>query len=254
VVYLTFRPFQKFDFLVCGFSTRLGGVSTGIYSSMNLSYQRGDLGEAVDENYMRMCRALGVKPEQLVYSNQVHGTRVAYIDGSRTLYLETDGLITDQSDCILTTSYADCVPLYFVDPVKKAVGLSHSGWRGTVGKIGAETVKQMREQFGCKSNDLIAVVGPSICKDCYEVSEDVAKAFMAHFQKEQVQNFLRQTDASHYQLDLWKANEFVLKDSGLLPENIHISGLCTCCNSKLLFSHRATQGKRGNMNGFLGIH
>lgn len=253
VPYLSFTPFETYPFIIQGFSTRYGGVSEGDLSSMNLSYNRGDKEENVDENYRRISKALGVGTEQLVFSDQVHDTKVAYVDGTIRKYKETDGLITDKRGSILVTSYADCVPLYFVDPQKKVIGLSHSGWRGTVGKIGAITVKRMMEEFGSKPADLVAVVGPSICKDCYEVSRDVYDAFRKVFRSEQLEDIIWQTGEEKYHLNLWNANQIILKEAGLKEENIHISGLCTCCNSQVLFSHRKTQGKRGNLNGFLGL-
>ena len=118
---------------------------------------------------------MGVAVEDMVLSKQTHTTNVkrVYARERGQSFPETDGMITDVPGICLVTSYADCVPLYFVDPVKKAIGLSHSGWRGTVGKIGKNTVQLMQENFGSKPEDLLAAVGPSVCMDCYEVSEDV---------------------------------------------------------------------------------
>ena len=124
---------------------------------------------------------MGVAVEDMVLSKQTHTTNVRVVTeedkGKGVIrerdYTDVDGMITNVPGICLVTSYADCVPLYFVDPVKKAIGLSHSGWRGTVGKIGKNTVQLMQENFGSKPEDLLAAVGPSVCMDCYEVSEDV---------------------------------------------------------------------------------
>ncbi|MFA9463647.1 MAG: peptidoglycan editing factor PgeF [Velocimicrobium sp.] len=253
VYYIQFKPYQKLPFLVHGFSTRLGGVSKHEFSSMNLSYQRGDKKEYVNQNYEIICKTLDISKKQLVFTNQVHDTRIQYADGSKSQYQDTDALVTDKEGIVIVTSYADCVPLYFVDKKMKIIGFAHSGWRGTVGKIGLKTIAFMIESFGCKSEDIIAVIGPSICKDCYEISEEVAIQFEAGFSKEQQKEILFEKGNGKYQLDLWKANQWILLEAGLKKENIHIAGLCTCCNHELFFSHRATGGKRGNLNGFLGI-
>ncbi len=248
VPYLAFEPFLKLPFLKHGFSTRLGGVSEGEFASMNLSYERGDKEEAVDENYRRICRAMDIERGNLVFSQQVHDTKVVRVEKPGRYLKGIDGMVTDRPGLVLVTSYADCVPLFFADPVKKAIGLSHSGWRGSQGEIGRITVEQMEKEFGCEPKDIIAVIGPSICGNCYEVSEEVASCFPkeAVWKKEE-------SPEGKYQLDLWKVNEGILERAGLLRENIWVSGLCTCCNPNLLFSHRASGGRRGNLNGFLGI-
>lgn len=253
VPYLTFTPYVQYPFLVHGFSTRLGGVSEGEFATMNLSYSRGDKKENVDENYRRMAKALSVDTKQLVFSDQVHDTKIAYADGSIKKYEKTDGLITDKKGIVLVTSYADCVPLFFVDVKKEVIGLSHSGWRGTVGKIGQKTVLKMKETFGSKEEDIVAVIGPSICGNCYEVSEDVILAFAKEYEKLPIEKIFRKKENNKYMLNLWEANRLLLLQSGLSEKNVHVSGICTACNSELLFSHRKTNGKRGNLNGFLGL-
>lgn len=249
VPYLVFTPFEELPFITHGFSTRLGGVSENEFASMNLSYERGDKKESVDENYHRICKAMGVAEENLVFSQQVHDTKVVRVEKPGRYLTGIDGMVTNTPGLVLTTSYADCVPLFFVDRVNKAIGLSHSGWRGTKGEIGRITVETMQKEFGTDPEEVIAVIGPSICGDCYEVSEDVALQFpeTARWRKEGA-------EAGKYQLDLWKANKEILKRAGLSEKNIHISGVCTACNSELLFSHRASGGKRGNLNGFLSIN
>ena len=180
-------------------------------------------------------------------------------------YTDVDGMITNVPGICLVTSYADCVPLYFVDPVKKAIGLSHSGWRGTVGKIGKNTVQLMQENFGSKPEDLLAAVGPSVCMDCYEVSEDVADAFKEEFGAEISQDdstsgyswngksILMNKGNGKYQLDLWGANRLVLLDAGILPEHLAVTNVCTKCNPDLLYSHRVMGDKRGNLAAFLSL-
>ena len=192
VTYLTWPEFEKIPGFVHGFSTRLGGVSEGIYSSMNLSFTRGDKEEAVRENYNRISAALGFSPEDIVTSDQTHTANVRVItaeDRGNGItkprpYTDVDGMITNVPGLVLATFYADCVPLYFADPVHKAVGLSHSGWRGTAAGIGAVTVKELQKHYGTRPEDIYAAIGPSICQDCYEVSEDVILEFQKTFSRE----------------------------------------------------------------------
>lgn len=166
-------------------------------------------------------------------------------------YEEIDGLITNEPGLILCTSFADCVPLYFVDPKKQAIGLAHSGWRGTVNRMGARLIEEMKRQFGSNPGDLLVAVGPSICVDCYEVGEDVAGEFQKAFPDTVVLQKGKQE--GKYQLDLWKANEQLLLDAGIRKEHLEITDLCTCCNQELLFSHRASHGQRGNLCAFLEL-
>lgn len=242
------------------FTTRLGGVSEGIFSSMNLSFLRGDEKSAVEENFRRLAEALGTKTENFVFTDQTHTTNVRKVTGEdagkgitkERDYRDVDGLITDEPGLVLSAFFADCVPLYFVDPVHRAIGLSHSGWRGTVGRMGAVTIEAMEKAYGTKAEDIICAIGPSICQDCYEVSEDVAEEFAKEFSG-RGQEILLDKGNGKYQLDLWRANEIVLTEAGVLPEHIAMTDICTCCNEKLLFSHRASQGKRGNLGAFLSI-
>ncbi len=243
------------------FTTRMGGVSEGMFSTMNLSFTRGDKKEAVEENYRRLAKALDVSMEDFVFSDQTHTTnvlRVGKIQRGMGLtkereYHDIDGLITNESGVVLSTFYADCVPLYFVDPVNKAIGLSHSGWRGTVGRMGKVTLEAMGKEFGTNPSDVLVAIGPSICRDCYEISEDVALEFEKEFHGHKDEILIAKENGK-YQLDLWKCNEIVLIEAGILPGHLTVTDVCTCCNSSLLFSHRASQGKRGNLGAFLMLY
>jgi YfiH family protein len=208
-----------------------------------------------------MANALGVEKDSFVFSRQTHTTNVRKVtldDKGKGLtrqldYQDVDGLVTDVPGLCLSTFYADCVPLYFVDPVQKAIGLSHSGWRGTVGKIGAVTIQKMQEEYGSNPEDIIAAIGPSICQDCYEVSEDVIVEFQNNFDEKYWKELYYRKENGKYQLNLWKANEIVLAEAGILKEHIAVTNLCTCCNSEVLFSHRASNGKRGNLAAFMAL-
>lgn len=240
------------------FTTREGGVSEGIFESLNLSFTRGDDPDAVKENYRRIAAAFGKEVSDIVCSDQTHTTNVRRVDrtygGCGVIkdrpYTDVDGLVTDEPGLILATFYADCVPLYFVDPVHKAIGLSHSGWRGTVERMGQATLDKMKAEFGTDPADVYAAIGPSICQDCYEVSEDVADAFAEAFAGHE-EEILIDKGNGKYQLDLWKANEIVMTDAGVKREHLAVTNICTCCNERLLFSHRASKGKRGNLGAFL---
>lgn len=259
VVYLAYPALEKTGLVVHGFSTRLGGVSTGIWSSMNLSYSRGDDPEAVTENYHRIARAIGFPFESIVTSDQTHTANVRVVteeDCGKGIwkqrdYTDVDGMITNIPNLTLAAFFADCVPLYFVDQKGRAIGLSHSGWRGTVGRIGEKTVSAMQETYGCEPSQILAAIGPSICQDCYEVSEDVIVRFQESFPEKDWPALFYPKENGKYQLNLWEANRRILLDAGVLPEHIFLPNLCTCCNPGLLFSHRASHGKRGNLGAFL---
>lgn len=260
--YLTFPLIEETGAVRHLFSTRLGGVSDGIFASMNLSYTRGDEKAAVDENYRRIARMLGCEPEDIVCSDQTHTTNIRVVEekdkGKGIIrpkdYTDIDGLITNVPGIVLATFYADCVPLFFIDTEKKAVGLSHSGWRGTVGRMGQRTIEAMQKAYGTRPEDVVAAIGPSICQDCYEVSEDVADAFYREFHGPgQGEAILLSKGNGKYQLNLWRANQIVLEEAGVLSEKIQVTDICTCCNPAYLFSHRASQGKRGNLGAFLGL-
>ena len=174
LTYLTFPKLEACDEIAHLFTTRLGGVSEGIWQSMNLSFHRGDQPEHVLENYRRVARVLGCDVEDMVCSRQTHTTnilRVSAADGGKgvtrdTGYTDVDGLVTNEPGVALATFYADCVPLYFVDRENRAIGLAHSGWRGTVQKMGAHMCRRMEAEFGSCPDKLIAAIGPSICQAC----------------------------------------------------------------------------------------
>ncbi len=261
VPYLEYPMLAETGIVKHGFSTRLGGVSKEYFSTMNLSFTRGDNEADVRENFRRITAAIGVDCENLVFSQQTHTTNVRVVKEedrgigfTRKLeYTDVDGLVTNVPGICLVTFYADCVPLYFVDPVKKAIGLSHSGWRGTVGKIGKVTVEMMQKEYGSDPKDIIAAVGPSICQDCYEVSEDVIEQFQKNFKEADWPQLFYKKENGKYQLNLWKANELIFQEAGILSEHIAVTNVCTHCNSDVLYSHRTTGNQRGNLAAFLAL-
>ena len=275
VPFLRFPGFDETCHVRHAFSTRLGGVSKGCYESMNLSFTRGDDETAVRENFRRMAEVVGATPEDIVCTFQTHTTNIRTVtreDAGKGVvkerdYTDIDGLVTDDPSVVLTVFYADCVPLLFADPVHRAIGTAHAGWRGSVGGIGRNMVRRLREQFGTRPEDLRVAVGPSICADCYEVGEEVV---------EQVRDALadsgiamdadgsvpgsgtvcfrkEQAPGGKWQLDLHALNRLLLREAGIPDEQIFITDICTKCNPQLLFSYRVMGEKRGNLSAFLRI-
>lgn len=261
VEYITYKALDDIPWLVNAFSTRNGGVSKGIWSSMNLNFNVGDENENVTDNFMIIGDAIGVKAEDMVYSHQTHTTNVMRVDstmkGMGILrdrdFHDIDGLVTNEAGICLVTSYADCVPLYFADRTHKAIGLSHSGWRGTVENIAKSTYELMRESYGTKPSDLLVCIGPSICRDCYEVSEDVAERFREVYDSREIPDIIKDKGNGKYLLNLHNACRTNFINIGISDDNIIMPDMCTCCNHELLFSHRASKGKRGGLCAFLGI-
>lgn len=255
VPFLSYPLFENTGIVNHGFSTRLGGVSKGCWTSMNISITRGDDPEDVEINKERIAGAIGVHKEDFTYTHQTHTTNVARVmpEDKGRHFMETDGLVTNVLGICLVTFYADCVPLFFVDPVKKAIGLSHSGWRGTVGKMGKVTVEKLVKEFGSDPKDILAAIGPSICQDCYEVSEDVIERFKEAFDASLWEELFYKKENGKYQLNLWRANEAVFEEAGILKEHMAVTNLCTHCNPDLLFSHRTTGNARGNLSAFLAL-
>ncbi len=258
VKYITFELFSGAG-LRHGFSTCVGGVSGAEYQNMNLGFNRGDTFSNVTTNHRLFAEAIGYDYKKTVLSNQVHGTKIAHVteeDAGCGMHgeggiSETDGLITDVRNLPIMTFYADCVPLFFYDPVKKVVAAAHSGWRGTVLGIGSIMVEKLVKDNGCRREDILAVIGPSICKDCYEVSRDVIDKFEERFPQHVIDTITTKKDGEKYMLDLWKTNEYILLSSGISKEHLEISGICTCHNPELMISHRKTGGKRGSLAGVL---
>ncbi len=260
--YISFPALSELGFVKHGFSTRLGGKSTGIFASMNLGFGRGDLDENVRENYDRFMNSIGIQTQNLVISDQVHETvvrRAGIEDRGKGYcypkdYKGVDGHITNEPEVALLIYTADCVPLFFADKKHHAVGISHSGWRGTVSKMASVTVKRMNQEYQTDPQDLVVVIGPSIGPECYEVSEDVALQFQKAYTKEQIQQILKPCkEKGKYLLDLWSANRFALLEAGIKKQNIICSKLCTMCRQDLFFTHRGSGGKRGSLAGIIQI-
>ncbi len=263
--FLTFPGFERLEetgLIRHCFSTREGGVSKGIYESMDLSFKQGDVLSDVYENFDRLAAVVGVKKEMIVSTDQQHTAnvlRVSVSDAGKGITIRpgfdsVDGIVTNDKGIALAVFGADCVPVMLADPVKRAIGVCHSGWRGTAARIGRNTIELMEREFGTDPADLVCGIGPSICSDCYEVSEDVASAFMKEFtgrEDEVVTDRYTAGGEMKYKLDLWQANRLILEEAGVRAENIDVTDICTRCNPDLLFSHRAAGPLRGNNAGLI---
>ena len=258
VPFLYFKRLAEHFGVKHGCSTRVGGVSEGCFSSMNLGFGRGDTDENVLTNYDRICNAMGFAKEQVVLSAQVHETvvrRATKADCGKGInklrdYTSVDAQITNEPGVALTVFMADCVPVFFYDPVTKAIGTAHAGWRGTIGRIAEKTVRAMEEEFDSKPEDIEAYIGVSICGDCYTVGGEVAELFMKEFPVATTQTGEQKKEGT-CQLDLWQVNRIILEQAGVKPENIVIGGVCTKCHSDVLYSHRVQGNDRGSLVGFL---
>lgn len=258
VPYFSFDLLEKTGLVKAGFSSRLGGVSNGCFESMNLSYERGDDRNAVFQNFRRISESIGIDYENIVCTNQWHTVNIRKISdtslcgqgviGDRPSE-EIDGQITDIPGVVLLAYGADCPTVYLVDKVRKAIGLVHSGWKGTLNGIAPKAIAMMNQEYGSDPGDIAAVIGPSICADCYEVGADVADSFAEKYGDNGV--ILPGHRPGKYQLSLWAAIKTDLMQAGVKSNNISVSGICTMCNPDLLFSHRRDGNARGSMAGFL---
>lgn len=248
-----------FSELLQGFTTRHGGVSTEDYSTLNLNFNRPDSKSNVYENYRLLGKDLGVSPHDMVLSHQVHGKRILPVTREHAgmgiererSYQNVDGLATSDTGLMLVTHYADCVPLYFYDPVSKVIALSHSGWKGTLLDIGGETIRVLKDVYGCEPNNLHIAFGPHIKACCFEVDNDVTQPFLDTFPW-----------ADHYTTHRAEG-KWVLDLEGIIIQSLlsrgitkdHISGckVCTRCHKELFFSHRGCQGKTGTGAAFIMI-
>ena len=259
VPYYSFPALDAVPFVRHGFSTRLGGVSTGKYASMNLSFTRGDDPAAVREDFDRFCAVLGFRAEDTVISAQTHTTNLYIATGAdrgrgitfERGYTDVDGLITAEPGVLLCTQYADCVPLFFADPVRRVVAVSHAGWRGTVAGMARCTVERMHADFGCEPKDIVAGIGPSIGGCCFEVDPPVTEEFrrMPGFEE----RFVRPGIGDKAFIDLKAVNRRIMLDAGLTDEHITVSDLCTKCHPDTFWSHRVCGKDRGSLAGFIAL-
>lgn len=259
LVYVTF-PTLELPGVAHAFTTRHGGVSKGKFSTMNMSFSRGDNAESVTENYKRICREIGTDYKKCVLSHQTHTTNLRIVterDAGKGIvsdrdYENIDGLVTNVPGLTLVTQFADCVGLLFYDPVQRVIAASHAGWRGTVGKIGEKTVKLMHDEFGCEPLDIHAGIAPSIGPCCFEVDRPVYDEFIK-MDGIDLSRIITDDHNGKYHIDLWETNLQTLTGAGLKPENISVTDLCSKCLHDDFFSHRYTNGERGNLAALIAL-
>lgn len=234
------------------FTTRLGGVSEEDHlRSMNLGTSRGDKESNVAENVRIVCEALSFTEENLSRTNQIHENKVAILTEPVEVSQGCDALATDKKGIPLLSTSADCVPVLLYDKKKKVCASIHSGWKGTVKKICREAVFALCENYGSDPSDIIAAIGPSIGKCCFQVKKDVLDAFFESFSD--VSFIKEEGDGIHYRADLWEAVKITLVEAGIRKENISLAGECTCCNNNMYFSSRAQKGKFGSLAAIIEL-
>jgi len=242
---------MEFPELVQGFTTRFGGVSSGPYESLNLNFFREDDPSRVMENFRLLSEELGVSLGDMVLSKQVHGCRILRVDDSHRgmgivrerSYGPVDGLTTDVPGIMLVTYYADCVPLYFYDPSRKAICLSHSGWKGTLADMAGESVKAMQAHYNSRPEDIRVSIGPHIRSCCFEVGDDVAGMFYERYPWSE--RSARKSREGKWMLDLEDIIRESLLTHGIQKQNIYGCQICTKCESDVFFSHRGSGGRTG---------
>ncbi len=261
VLYYTLPYFELMGTRVA-FTTRIGGKSHGVYQELNTGRNTKDPPEVVDYNRQRVAHALGLDGLQWVAGRQVHGDRVAVVTRSDAVggtarqpatVGAADGLTTREKGICLVGYFADCVPIFILDPEpgREVVGLAHGGWRGTVLHVARKTVAAMQRAFGTSPSGCLAAIGPSIGPCCYEVDERVVREVEGSFPNPG--RLLRRCGPGKWKFNLWEANRQSLLEAGLAPEKVISAGLCTMCRTDLFYSHRAERGKTGRMMAVLTL-
>jgi hypothetical protein len=249
--YMQAGNLSAFPGLVHAFTMRAGGVSEGIYSSLNLGINRGDEPEKVDENYTRLCAALGIDKAHLVFSKQVHEDNVRVVserDFRPSVFApidySADGLITNIPNIPLIVFAADCIPILLYAADSRAVGAVHAGWRGTMLDIAGKAATKLCKEFGGQAKNIYAAIGAGIDKCCFETGKEVYDAALGLGLGEET-CFITEDGGGKYHIDLKEINRRLLVRAGVPPENIALNRECTFCLSDKYWSHRATNGRRG---------
>lgn len=243
-----------------GFTARQGGVSPAPYDSLHLNFQKPHDITLVRENFTRFAKAANVEYSSMVAVSYEHGTNVIALtscDAGRGFDKppldNCDGIITDSAELTLITNHADCGAFFVYDPVHKAIGLAHSGWKGTLGRIGANIVRLMQQKYGSSPADMLAATGPAICKNCYEVDTALAQRFDAEFG---CGVCTRPGRSGHAWLDIEAAQAIQLIEAGLKCQNITLMEKCTFEDEARLFSHRRDTprfGATGDMAAYIRL-
>ncbi len=251
VKYYTFEDMND-ENVIHGVFTRNGGVSPHPWDSLNLGGTVGDSRTNVIENRRRVFEAIERPVETIYDAWQVHGTTVIHVDRPRNLdipHIHGDILLTNNPDVTLLMRFADCVPILLYDPQKIAIGLVHAGWKGSIHKVAEVAVHAMQDSFGSRCEEIVAGIGPSICRDHYEVGSDVLA--MAEKRIPTLMHHVVSMKDQKPHLDLWKLNEIILKECGI--EKLQVADLCTACHDEEWYSHRKQNGKTGRFAVVMGL-
>lgn len=253
--WMNLNPPHRFK---AGFSSRKGGVSQGQWHSLNCAFHVDDDGDHVIQNREIVSKAAGFDFESWTCAEQVHSNDVYVVTEkdrgkgrlSRASAIQNkDALITNVPGILLTSFYADCVPLFFFDPVNHVVGLAHAGWKGTLSKIAEKSIHTMVHEYGSHPSNIKAAMGPAIGSCCYEVNDVVIE----HFKQAHLSDGVIPKSNGRYWLDLKEINRQIMIEAGMMQTHIEISNLCTSCEVETFFSHRKEKGKTGRMVSFIGI-
>lgn len=226
-----------------GFTTRRGGASRSPFESLNFGGALGDDDQSVATNWRALQGATGLA---FARARQVHGDRVVVARASSNALEEADAVVSTDPGVAACVLVADCVPILIGDPRSGAVVAVHAGWRGTLAHVAARAVEALAAEVGAHPGDLLAAIGPAIGPCCYEVSPDLAQAF-----RDGLGTTCAHLRGAGARVDLWVANEIVLRKAGLDRERIEVLGRCTCCESESFFSHRRDRGRTGRQVGFI---
>jgi polyphenol oxidase len=250
---------RRFPDLTVGFTTKNGGNSTDAFDSLNMGFHVKDMSKAVCDNRRMVAEKLNFSTQNWVGAQQTHEINIKKISkgekGKGAMDYETafnrmDGFYTFDRGVLLTLCFADCVPIYFLHPKSRAIGVAHAGWKGTVNGIAHEMVRNFQSE-GIQANEISVVIGPSICENCYIVDDYVMN--LVHNKLEGVVILpYNEISAGQYQLNLKECNKQILLKAGVLQENIQVTNLCTSCQKEHFYSHRRDQGKTGRMISFIG--
>lgn len=258
----TFANLSHDGNVVAAVSTRHGGVSVGSLESLNLSFAVGDEPSNVRENRRRFSSAIGIDDSRVVCAEQVHGSQVSYVDESHlgagyacreSAVPGIDGMITDRPGVALWLGFADCVPVLAYDPVRRAIGIAHAGWRGTLARIAVRLVDAMSERLGSRPSDLRVAIGPSIGPCCYAVGPDVVGSFERQWDSVEELFVVDPVSEGCQRLNLWEANRRLLVGAGVLDRRITVSARCTACQADQFFSHRAQSGRAGRIASVIAL-
>lgn len=250
---------DRYPGLEAGFTTKNGGVSKQVFTGLNFGFHVGDDQGSVCQNRLLLANKINFPLDSWIGAEQTHGVHIQKVSkkdqgrGSEdydSSFNDTDGFFTDETGILLTLCYADCVPLYFIEPDSRLIGAAHAGWKGTVSGIGTEMISKF-QQNGAKTEKISAVIGPSICKKCYIVDERVT--LLVKNVLEGVESLpYNQVSEGQYSLDLKELNRQILLKAGVKNENIHVTDFCTSCHSEHFYSHRRDKGNAGRMLAYIG--